>query len=54
MMDFTSILDLVKRIFKTLLKFYDGFCVMIGFPYELLVLVKQSPAGDCFTKTKSS
>ena len=41
MVDFTSIL--VKRILKTLLKFYDGFCVMIGFPYELLVLVKQSP-----------
>ena len=33
MMDFTSIL--VKRILKTLLKFYDGFYVMIGFPYEL-------------------
>ena len=41
MMDFMSIL--VKHIFKTLLKTYDGFCVMMDFPYELFVLVKRSP-----------
>ena len=34
------------------LKIYDGLCVMMGFPYELLVLVKRSPGpewslGDC-------
>ena len=39
MMDFMSIL--VKRIFKNALKkLYDGLCVMTGFPYELLVLLK--------------
>ena len=39
MMDFMSIL--VKRIFKTLLKIYDGFCVMMDFPYELFVFLSR-------------
>ena len=40
-MDFMGVL--VKRILKTLLKIYDGFCVMMDFSYELLVSVKRSP-----------
>ena len=40
MIDFMRIL--VKRILKALLEIYDGFCVAMGFPYELLVLVKRS------------
>ena len=35
---------LVKCILKTLLKIYDGFCVMMDFPYELFV--KRSPDYD--------
>ena len=34
---------LVKRILKTLLKIYDGFCVMVDFSYELFVFLKYSP-----------
>ena len=34
MMDFMSIL--VKHILKMLLKIYNGFCVTMDFPYELL------------------
>ena len=48
MVDFTSIL--VKRILKTLFKIYDGFCVMMDFPYELFVIVKCSSGlrlGQC-------
>ena len=41
MVDFMGVL--VKRILKTLLKIYDGFCVMMDFSYELLVSVKRSP-----------
>ena len=37
---------LVKRILKTLIKIYDGLCVMMGFPYELLVLIKRSLGSD--------
>ena len=40
MIKFMSILDLVKRILKMLLKIYDGFCVMMDFSYELFVVVK--------------
>ena len=35
---------LAKRILKTLIKIYHGFCFMMGFPYELTVLMKRSPA----------
>ena len=45
MMDFMSIL--VKRILKTHLKIYDGFSVMMDFPYELFVLVKRSLVANC-------
>ena len=38
-MDFMSIL--VKRILKSFLQIYDGFCVMVDFPYELFLLVKR-------------
>ena len=36
------IFSLVKRTLTTLIKIYDGFCFMIGFPYELITLVKRS------------
>lgn len=35
---------LAKRILKTLVKIYHGFCFMMGCPYELAVLMKRSPA----------
>ena len=34
---------LVKRILKTCLTIYDGFCAMMDFLYELFVLVKRAP-----------
>ena len=51
MLDFMSIL--VKRILKTLLKVYDGFCGTIDFLYVLFVLVKRSP-GDQLCEIRES
>lgn len=41
MMDFMTIL--VKGILKTFINFNDGFCLMMDFPFELFILVKQVP-----------
>ena len=35
---------LVKCIFKMLIKFNYEFCVIIDFPYDLFILVKQPPS----------
>ena len=36
----------VNCILNTLIKIYDGFCFMIGFPYEFIILVKQLPGAE--------
>ena len=41
MMDLMSIL--VKCILRKLIKIYDDTVFIIGFPYELFILVKWSP-----------
>ena len=47
MVGFISIL--VKCILKMLLKIYDGFCVMMDFPYELFVLLNRSSGHSLIT-----
>ena len=33
---------------KELLKFKDGFCLMMNFPYELIILVKRFPVRSSY------